>query len=106
MFTSGHFLTTKCFVELVRAALACTDVDQRKDGDHSLRTGAAITAVERGFEDSVIKTGKVGKRGILAVRAPFTGTTDGIRWSSSCPVNSGLACRLLHYLYCLVFYFL
>ena len=56
MFTSGHFLTTKCFVELVRAALACTDVDQRKDGDHSLRTGAATTAVERGFEDSVIKT--------------------------------------------------
>ena len=56
MFTSGRLLTRKRFVELVRAALALTDVDQRKYCGHSFRIGAATTAAARGVEGSVIKT--------------------------------------------------
>ena len=56
LFTSGRSLTRKRFVELVREALARTDVDQRKYCGHSFRIGAATTAAARGIEDSVIKT--------------------------------------------------
>ena len=43
-------------MELVRAALVRTDVDQRKYCGHSLRIGAVTPAAVRGIEDSVIKT--------------------------------------------------
>ena len=56
LFASGRPLTRKRFVELVRAALAQTDVDQRKYCGHSFRIGAATTAAANGIEDSVIKT--------------------------------------------------
>ena len=55
LFTSGRSLSRKRFVELVREALARTDVDQRKYCGHSFRIGAATTAAARGIEDSVIK---------------------------------------------------
>lgn len=56
IFSTGRFLTRKCFVERVREALGQTDVDQRKYSGHSFRIGAATTAAARGVEDSVIKT--------------------------------------------------
>ena len=55
-FSSGEFLTRKRFVDSVRAALAETDIDQRKYCRHSFRIGVATTAAARGVEDSVIKT--------------------------------------------------
>ena len=56
VFASGRPLTRKRFVELVRAALARTEVDQRKYCGHSFRIGVATTAAAKGVEDSVIKT--------------------------------------------------
>ena len=88
MFTSGHFLTRKRFVELVRAALVHTDVDQCKYYGHSFLIRAATTAAARGVEDSVIR--KVGERGVLSIRMPSAGTTDRICRDPHYPVNSML----------------
>ena len=56
VFTSGQYLSRKRFVELVRAALARTELDQQKYCGHSFRIGAASTAASKGIEDSIIKT--------------------------------------------------
>ena len=54
MFTSGQYLSRKRFVELVRAALARTELDQQKYCGHSFRIGAASTAASKEIEDKTL----------------------------------------------------
>lgn len=62
LFISGCFLTRRHFVEMVQAALARTDVDQRKYCGHSYRIGGVTMAVVRGID-----SGEVGECSQLAV---------------------------------------
>ena len=55
-FENGQFLTRQRFVSKVQAALQKAGIDPSRYQGHSFRIGAATTAAERGFEDSLIKT--------------------------------------------------
>ena len=55
-FQDGRPLTRQRLVVGIRKALQAAGLDDSKYCGHSFRIGAATTAVERGMEDSMIKT--------------------------------------------------
>ena len=56
LFQDGSTLSRQRLVLEVRKALSCTTLDTSRFNGHSFRIGAATTASENGFEDSLIQT--------------------------------------------------
>ena len=56
LFEDGRDLTRERFVVTVRMALRRAGLDPTRYAGHSFRIGAAMTAAQRGIQDSLIKT--------------------------------------------------